>query len=81
MVSITAKKLNYVKKDEEIPMRFKFIGTLIMFVCKYKYFTKAENLYIIKMIILNELYKKNINDPSVMMLIKNEMHFNEKNVA
>jgi len=73
--------VNYVKKIEDMPMRFKFIGTLVTFINKYKYLAKLENLNIIKIILLNELYKKNINEPSVMMLIKNEMLFNEKNVA
>lgn len=78
---ISEMLVNYVKKPEDKPMRFKFIGTLIMFLSRYRYFTKSENLNIVKIIILNELYKKNVSDYSVMTLIKNEMRFSENNAA
>ena len=51
--------VNYVKNSGDIPLRADFIDTLAMFIFKYRYFAKAENLYVIKIILLNELFKKN----------------------
>jgi len=78
---ISEMLVNYVENAEEKSLRFEFIGTLLMFVSRYKYFANMENLNIIKMILLNELYKKNLHDPVVIKLINSEMRFNEKQAA
>jgi hypothetical protein len=78
---ISEMLVNYVRKAEDIPLRFMFIDMLIIFVKKYAYFARIENLNVIKIILLNELFKKNQNEPSVLRLIKDEMRFTEKNAA
>ena len=78
---ISEMLVNYVKSSDETAARLKYISTLMMFLTQYSYLCKPENLNVIKIILLNELYKKNSTDLSVMMLIKNEMRFNHQDAS
>jgi hypothetical protein len=70
--------LNFVDTQNDAQERMDFISTLVMFASKYSFLTRPENLYVIKMVLLNELYKKNQDKISVIKLVKDEHHFSDQ---
>ncbi len=73
--------LNYVDTLSDAHERMDFISMLVMFVSRYSYLSRPENLYVIKMVLLNELYKKNQDKISVIKLVKEEHHFCDQKAA
>lgn len=73
--------LNYVDTAQDALERNDFIGTFIMFIAKYTILSKPDYLYVIKMVLLNELFKKNQNKRSVLQLVNEEHHFSQQNSA